>query len=31
VLTVYGRVPTGQTGLAVGSYLEPTITVTVTY
>jgi spore coat protein U-like protein len=31
VLTVYGRVPTGQTNLAVGSYSEPTITVTVTY
>jgi spore coat protein U-like protein len=31
VLTVYGRVPTGQTNLAVGSYTEPTITVTVTY
>ena len=30
-LTVYGRVPTGQTNLAVGSYAEPTITVTVTY
>lgn len=31
VLTVYGRVPTGQTNLAVGSYSEPTMTVTVTY
>lgn len=31
VLTVYGRVPTGQTNLAVGSYSETTITVTVTY
>ena len=31
VLTVYGRVPTGQTNLAVGSYSEPTVTVTVTY
>lgn len=31
VLTVYGRVPTGQTNLAVGSYQENTITVTVTY
>jgi spore coat protein U-like protein len=31
VLTVYGRVPTGQTDLAVGGYSEPTITVTVTY
>jgi len=31
VLTVYGRVPTGQTNLAVGNYSEPTITVTVTY
>lgn len=29
--TVYGRVPTGQTNLAVGSYQESTITVTVTY
>jgi spore coat protein U-like protein len=31
VLTVYGRVPTGQTNLAVGSYTETAITVTVTY
>ena len=31
VLTVYGRVPNGQTNLAVGSYSEPTITVSVTY
>ncbi len=31
VLTVYGRVPSGQTNLAVGGYTEPTITVTVTY
>jgi spore coat protein U-like protein len=31
VLTVYGRVPTGQTSLAVGSYAETAITVTVTY
>jgi spore coat protein U-like protein len=31
VLTVYGRVPTGQTNLAVGSYTEATVTVTVTY
>jgi len=31
VLTVYGRVPSGQTNLAVGNYSEPTITVTVTY
>ena len=30
-LTVYGRVPTGQTNLAVGGYSEPTLTVTVTY
>ena len=30
-LTVYGRVPSGQTNLAVGSYSEPTITVTITY
>lgn len=30
-LTVYGRVPSGQTNLAVGNYAEPTITVTVTY
>jgi spore coat protein U-like protein len=30
-LTVYGRIPSGQTNLAVGSYSEPTITVTVTY
>ena len=30
-LTVYGRVPTGQTNLAAGSFAEPTITVTVTY
>lgn len=29
--TVYGRVPTGQTNLAVGNYQENTITVTVTY
>ena len=31
VLTVFGRVPTGQTNLAVGSYTETAITVTVTY
>jgi spore coat protein U-like protein len=31
VLTVYGRVPTGQTNLAVGSYTETAVTVTVTY
>jgi spore coat protein U-like protein len=31
VLTVYGRVPTGQTNLAAGSYAETAITVTVTY
>ncbi len=31
VLTVYGRVPTGQTNLAVGSYAETAVTVTVTY
>jgi spore coat protein U-like protein len=31
VLTVYGRVPTGQPNLAVGSYTETAITVTVTY
>ena len=31
VLTVYGRVPTGQTNLAVGSFAETTMTVTVTY
>ena len=31
VLTVYGRVPTGQTDLAVGSYTETAVTVTVTY
>ena len=31
VLTVYGRVATGQTNLAVGSYAETTMTVTVTY
>lgn len=31
VLTVFGRVPSGQTNLAVGSFTEPTITVTVTY
>ena len=30
-LTVYGRVPSGQTNLAVGSYAEPTVTVTITY
>ena len=30
-LTVYGRVPTGQTNLAVGNYTETTITATVTY
>ncbi len=29
--TVFGRVPAGQTNLAVGAYIEPTITVTVTY
>ena len=31
VLTVYGRVPSGQTNLAVGSFAETAITVTVTY
>jgi spore coat protein U-like protein len=31
VLTVYGRVPSGQTNLAVGSYTETAVTVTVTY
>ncbi len=31
VLNVYGRVASGQTNLAVGTYTEPTITVTVTY
>lgn len=31
VLTVYGRVASGQSNLAVGTYTEPTITVTVTY
>jgi spore coat protein U domain-containing protein, fimbrial subunit CupE1/2/3/6 len=31
VLTVYGRVPSGQTDLAVGSFVETAITVTVTY
>ena len=31
VLTVYGRVPTGQTNLAVGSFTETAVTVTVTY
>ena len=31
VLTVYGRVATGQTNLAVGSFAETTMTVTVTY
>ena len=31
VLTVYGRVPSGQTNLAVGSFVETAITVTVTY
>ena len=31
VLNVYGRVAGGQTNLAVGTYTEPTITVTVTY
>jgi spore coat protein U-like protein len=31
VLNVYGRVPTGQTNLAVGNFTENTITVTVTY
>jgi spore coat protein U-like protein len=30
-LTIYGRVPSGQTNLAVGNYAEPTITVTITY
>jgi spore coat protein U-like protein len=30
-LTVYGRVASGQTNLAVGNYQETTITVTVTY
>ncbi|MEO5845656.1 MAG: spore coat U domain-containing protein [Caldimonas sp.] len=31
VLTVYGRVPSGQTNLAVGSYADTAVTVTVTY
>src|SRR6266852_659519 len=31
VLNVYGRVASGQTNLAVGTFTEPTITVTVTY
>ena len=31
VLNVYGRVAGGQTNLAVGTFTEPTITVTVTY
>lgn len=31
VLNVYGRVAAGQTNLAVGTFTEPTITVTVTY
>jgi len=31
VLTVFGRVPSGQTNLAVGSYTETAVTVTVTY
>lgn len=31
VLTVYGRVPSGQTNLAVGTYTETAVTVTVTY
>ena len=31
VLNVYGRVAAGQSNLAVGTYTEPTITVTVTY
>ena len=31
VLNVYGRVPSGQTNLAVGSYTETAVTVTVTY
>ena len=31
VLTVYGRVPGGQTNLAVGSFAETAITVTVSY
>ena len=31
VLNVYGRVASGQTNLAVGTYTETTITVTVTY
>jgi len=31
VLTVYGRVPSGQSNLAVGSFAETAITVTVTY
>jgi len=30
-LTVYGRVPSGQTNLAVGSFVETAVTVTVTY
>ena len=30
-LTVYGRVASGQTNLAVGNYQENTVTVTVTY
>jgi len=31
VLNVYGRVAAGQTNLAVGTFTEPTVTVTVTY
>ena len=31
VLNVYGRVASGQSTLAVGTYTEATITVTVTY
>jgi spore coat protein U-like protein len=30
-LTVYGRIPTAQTGLSTGTYTETTITATITY
>ena len=30
-VTVYGRIPTGQDTLPIGTYTEPTITVTVTF
>lgn len=30
-VTVYGRIPTGQTTLPIGTYTETTITVTVTF